>query len=242
MIRTKHLFRNTFQELLGGGRIMKDFVFLTAGPLMVLALLGSMFGISSLSGQQQTSGIHVDVLSPTELLALISSNDRGTRMGARMGITAFFQSDPPSEDLDALLQGLADVAVHHPVLAIQQAAVSSIDDLADVGRSQDQSRSLPKLFQIIEGSRELRIQRIALLSVGRMPPEDKSLTFLKNVATAEETNHRSLAFFAIDALSAMGREGPAVLRDIYEGGLVRDPQAAGHLQALAKQGFRKGGG
>ncbi len=163
-------------------------------------------------------------------------------MGARTGITAFFESEPSPEDLDTLLGGLADLTVSHPQLAVQRAAVSSIRDLAEVGRRRDQSRSFPALFRIFEEADDLGIQRIALLSIGSTPPEDRSLEFLGNVATADDADRQSLAVVAIDLLSAMGRRGRGVLKELYEEHLVPTPRAQNHLQALSQQGFKAMGG
>lgn len=213
--------------------------------VLVALLVGSPLRAQSDSAAALRSSV-------SEMLADFQANIRDGRYhgGApgphRLIGQITFQPDRwPATTVDSLLNGLENLAVHHPVETVRNLATLWIAQAGEAERQTPHPRVMDRLTRIYDQSRDRKPDYVLIASVRKQADSTAAIAFLRRVASEPDRHaepghahevHTS-ASLAVHTLAQMGDRGRGVLRELHVQGRVTDPFARGVLNRLAKRDF-----
>lgn len=202
--------------------------------LLVLSLLA---GISELVAQTRPRQ-HIRDSDTT--LATIATNFR-TRGGDFYARDILTQRLGPEsrQKMDALADSLTAIAVEYEPgdgvekLRIASAAAYHIARAAVAKKGVPYTGAFERLVRIAEEAPDVGIRGQGLNGIAALPEKERSLAYLRRVATSTEMPQMN-AYIAVELLSQeMGADGVALLEELSREGLVRDKWAADLLESIA---------
>lgn len=191
-------------------------------------LLGLVAGFAATELQAQRS--HRDP-SASEIATLLRT--KGWAAEARDILTQV-RGPRPRSTLDEIADTLAAVAIAHPGSGVDAERVrgTAVQTLMHAGRGNGgvpYPGAAERLLRIVEADPANGGGALFALTV--VSNQAQARQFMRQVAISDS----KLAYAAVGHLArSMGPEGLALLRGLYQQGLIREPLARQHLGAIAK--------
>jgi hypothetical protein len=142
-----------------------------------------------------------------------------------------------------VVTGLEDIALSSDNHSVRLSAVSwlGVLGLADQESGRPLPGSVPRLVGIYDRTTDSDSRDLIIKLMIQQEERPAAVAFLADVASTHEAGEAgqfSLAVLAVGALSKMGPEGAAELRELHSEGAVIDRRAKARLEELAEVDFQ----
>lgn len=193
--------------------------------------------LAAAPGQQATR-------SPEELLVRFAEEERSGVAGqASEDIFRIFR-DPvkyPRATVEALLNGLERLALtsNHPY--VRTAAAATISMAGWSTSKSPLSGIVARQVRIYQRTSDPMVRSAVVSSLTGAAETKSASAFLRTIAlqSSRRGDFPNAPISAIRALTRLGEDGPATLRELHQNGQVRDREALGFLEQLSKTGYRQ---
>jgi len=141
----------------------------------------------------------------------------------------------PRPLVDSLLVGLEELALNDPREHVRVLAVSRLSSPGLRILPKPNSGTVGRLLRIYRRSDNPRVRSVILGFMSAQAERREALAFVRAIAIQEREDFPNAVHEAIRTLVlGMGDEGRAVVRELHEQNLVRDPEERANLAQLAR--------
>jgi len=195
----------------------------------------------------QSSAQNVRPTAEEMIRCFAIENTVGAELGACKNmvpgaVAVLFRPLEYGDYVDDVMDGLAELAVSHPEFRVRVAAA---EYLMAPGKGSPSSEHLTgmvdRIQRVYEESSEPSIRSVFIRWMPYQAEAEAAVDFLQRVATSDKSPAGRMwpdEQLAIDALSRMGDHGRQVLRQLDEGGQVRNELARQRLDYLRTRDYR----
>lgn len=209
--------------------------------LPLTAMMAALHPATAAGQDHPRSGVVIHRKSAAEALALFEQEKRSEQPknigGAMMIIHLLTHPDRAQATVDSILSGLENLALNADVQRVRTAAATSLVFTGDTRRPDHLPGAFARSMRVYRQSRDPLVRATMLPILPFYAEQGQVVAFLKSVATQSpsEQDYPDASSQAISALTYMGQEGRAALRELHESKGVRDPAAEALLRYVMRQ-------
>ncbi|MEW5927754.1 MAG: hypothetical protein AB1941_09730 [Gemmatimonadota bacterium] len=215
--------------------------FLVCAALLPFVLVCT--ACAPLKGQERPSrSSQQETRSSQEILTRFVA-ERGSPDGRATAEIIDIFVDPgkyPQTTVDALLDGLEHLALTSADSLIRSAAASKIGMAGWSSRKPPLPGIVARQVRLYRRSSDPMVRARIVSSLTGAAETQAAAAFLRTIAlqSSRRGDFPNAPIAAIRALTRLGEDGPATLRELHQSGQVHDREASAFLAQLSKTGYR----
>lgn len=209
--------------------------------LILLALLGN--ACAPLTAQERASArVQQALRSPDEILAQYAAERASSHGRAKGEIIRIFvhPAQYPRSTVEELLDGLERLALTSADTLVRPAAASLVGVAGWATSKSPLGGIVARQARIYRKTSDPMVRAAIVSSLTGAAETRPAAAFLRTIAlqSSRRGDFPNAPVAAIRALTRLGDEGPATLRELHQSGQVHDREASAFLAQLSKTGYR----